>query len=41
MPNLHELEAAIPVAPLKLIVLDSAVMLGKQVTIISSISDEM
>lgn len=31
MPNLHELEAAIPVAPLKLIVLDSAVMLGKQV----------
>lgn len=31
MPNLHELEAAIPVAPLKLIVLDSAVKLGKQV----------
>lgn len=31
MPNLHELEAAIPVAPLKLIVLDSAARLGKQV----------
>ncbi|MGN1181102.1 MAG: ribose-phosphate pyrophosphokinase [Suilimivivens sp.] len=31
MPNLHELEAAIPVAPLKLIVLDSAAKLGNQV----------
>lgn len=31
MPNLHELEAAIPVAPLKLIVLDSAAKLGAQV----------
>ena len=31
MPNLHELEAAIPVAPLKLIVLYSAARLGKQV----------
>jgi len=31
MPNLHELEAAIPVAPLKLIVLDSAARLGNQV----------
>ncbi len=31
MPNLHELEAAMPVAPLKLIVLDSAARLGKQV----------
>lgn len=31
MPNLHELEAALPVAPLKLIVLDSAAGLGNQV----------
>lgn len=31
MPNLSELEAAIPVAPLKLIVLESAVNLGKRV----------
>ena len=31
MPNLHELEAAIPVAPLKLVVLDSAVKLGDKV----------
>ena len=31
MPNLHELEAAIPVAPLKLIVLDSAARLGNQI----------
>lgn len=31
MPNLRELEAAIPVAPLKLIVLDSAATLGNQV----------
>ncbi len=31
MPNLHELEAAMPVAPLKLIVLDSAARLGNQV----------
>lgn len=31
MPNLRELEAAIPVAPLKLIVLDSATKLGNQV----------
>ena len=31
MPNLRELEAAIPVAPLKLIVLDSASKLGEQV----------
>lgn len=31
MPNLHELEAAIPVAPLKLIVMDSAVNLGENV----------
>lgn len=31
MPNLRELEAAIPVAPLKLIVLDSAARLGEQV----------
>ena len=31
MPNLHELEAAIPVAPLKLIVLDSAAKLGNSV----------
>ena len=28
MPNLHELEAAIPVAPLKLVVMDSAAMLA-------------
>ncbi len=31
MPNLHELEAAIPVAPLKLVVMDSAVNLGENV----------
>lgn len=31
MPNLRELEAAIPVAPLKLIVLDSAATLGNQI----------
>ena len=31
MPNLSELEAAIPVAPLKLIVLDSAIKLGQSV----------
>ncbi len=31
MPNLHELEAAIPVAPLKLLVLDSATRLGNSV----------
>lgn len=31
MPNLHELEAAIPVAPLKLVVMDSATMLGNKV----------
>lgn len=31
MPNLRELEAAIPVAPLKLIVLESAAKLGNQV----------
>lgn len=31
MPNLRELEAAIPVAPLKLIVLDSAAKLGENV----------
>lgn len=31
MPNLRELEAAIPVAPLKLVVMDSAVKLGNQV----------
>lgn len=31
MPNLRELEAAIPVAPLKLIVLDSASKLGEQI----------
>ncbi|MDE7404253.1 MAG: ribose-phosphate pyrophosphokinase-like domain-containing protein, partial [Lachnospiraceae bacterium] len=31
MPNLHELEAAIPVAPLKLVVMDSAAMLGNKV----------
>lgn len=31
MPNLHELEAAIPVAPLKLVVMDSAAMLGSKV----------
>ena len=31
MPNLHELEAAIPVAPLKLVVMDSAVRLGNSV----------
>lgn len=31
MPNLRELEAAIPVAPLKLIVLESATKLGNQV----------
>ena len=31
MPNLHELEAAIPVAPLKLIVMDSARNLGNSV----------
>lgn len=31
MPNLSELEAAIPVAPLKLIVLDSAMKLGQSV----------
>ncbi len=31
MPNLRELEAAIPVAPLKLIVLNSAAKLGKNV----------
>lgn len=31
MPNLEKLEAAIPVAPLKLIVLDSAAKFGKQV----------
>lgn len=31
MPNLHELEAAIPVAPLKLIVMDSAEKFGRQV----------
>ncbi len=31
MPNLHELEAAIPVAPLKLLVLDSAVKLGNSI----------
>ena len=31
MPNLLELEAAIPVAPLKLVVMDSAAMLGNKV----------
>ena len=31
MPNLHELEAALPVAPLKLLVLDSATRLGNSV----------
>ena len=31
MPNLRELEAAIPVAPLKLVVMDSAAPLGKSV----------
>ena len=31
MPNLHELEAALPVAPLKLLVLDSAKSLGNSV----------
>lgn len=31
MPNLHELEAAMPVAPLKLIVLESAQKIGKSV----------
>lgn len=31
MPNLHELEAAIPVAPLKLVVMDSAVNLGENI----------
>ncbi|MCM1135279.1 MAG: ribose-phosphate pyrophosphokinase [Clostridium sp.] len=31
MPNLHELEAAIPVAPLKLVVMDSAANLGENV----------
>lgn len=31
MPNLHELEAAMPVAPLKLLVLDSAAKLGNNV----------
>lgn len=31
MPNLRELEAAIPVAPLKLVVMDSAIKLGNQV----------
>ncbi|MBD5546862.1 MAG: ribose-phosphate pyrophosphokinase [Lachnospiraceae bacterium] len=31
MPNLRELEAAIPVAPLKLVVMDSAAMLGTKV----------
>lgn len=31
MPNVHELEAAIPVAPLKLVVMDSAISLGERV----------
>ncbi len=31
MPNLHELEAAMPVAPLKLVVMDSAQRLGRSV----------
>lgn len=31
MPNLHELEAAIPVAPLKLIAMDSAAVLGNSI----------
>ena len=31
MPNLYELQNALPVAPLKLVVLDSAAALGQQV----------
>ena len=31
MPDIHKLEAAIPVAPLKLIVMDSASILGENV----------
>lgn len=31
MPDLHELEKALPVAPLKLIVMDSAITIGKRV----------
>ena len=31
MPNLHELEAAIPVAPLKIVATESAVQLADRV----------
>ena len=31
MPNLHELENTMPVAPLKIIAMDSAAMLGNRV----------